>query len=294
MKALHLVSVGTFDGVHLGHLKLLGWLKSAARRRKLKTMAVLFEKPPKSFFMHGSVPLLTTIEERKRLLKAVGIDVIKPLRFNARLAAMSHSRFFSEFLLRRCRAGGVVVGPDFAYGHGRRGSVHTLRVACRRAGIYFSVPPLVREDKAKVSSTRIRELLLHSRVLEAARLLGRPYSVSGRVVRGRELGAKIGVPTANLEIAPGKLVPRGVFAVGVWGGPFRSARAAVCNVGTRPTIDASGRSLSVEVHVPGHRGELYGRRLEVEFRRFLRPERRFSSVQALLRQIKKDVAAAVR
>ncbi|MBI5243382.1 MAG: bifunctional riboflavin kinase/FMN adenylyltransferase [Elusimicrobia bacterium] len=316
MKPEYLVTVGTFDGVHLGHLKLLAALKSAARRKGLKTLVALFDAPPKSFFHPGSAPLLSTAQERRDLLRAVGIDAVKILRFNARLAKVSCSRFFSEFLLRRCRARGIIVGRDFAFGRGRQGNIRTLGAACRRRGIFFAAAPLVREGEAKVSSSRVRELLLHGRIEEASKLLGRPYCVSGTVLRGRGLGAELGVPTANLDIDPKLLLPRGVFAVRVRGGPFRTPRAAVCNVGTRPTIDAcgriepstrrrfdtsrttpfgcSGRSLSMEVHIPGHAGELYGRRLKVEFLRFLRPEKRFPSVKALLRQIRSDIAAALR
>ena len=290
----NLVTIGTFDGVHLGHLKLLASLKAAARRRGLRTLVALFEEPPKSFFLSRPVPLLTTALERKNLLKAVGIDEVRVLRFDARLAKTSHSKFLASYLLGRCRAAGLVVGPDFAFGRGRHGGLAFLKEACRRRGLLFAAAPLVRSGEAKVSSSRIRDLLQRGKVAEAARLLGRPYLLSGPVTRGRGLGARIGIPTANIQPDPRLLLPRGVFAVCVQGGPFRKPRIGVCNIGTRPTLDATGSGVSVEVHVPGHSGELYGRRLSVGFLRFIRGERRFPSVEALLERIRKDIASALR
>lgn len=286
--AARLVTLGTFDGVHRGHGKLVRSLLRLAARRRLRSLVVLFERPPRFHFRpESSTPLLTLPRERERLLRSLGVDRVETLRFGPRWAAMSHENFFEGYLLRRLGAAGLLVGPDFAFGRGRLGDVAWLRSACRSRGLSLWVGPLLRARGRKISSTRIRELVSAGRVEDAARLLGRPYSLEGRVTRGRGLGRKLGFPTANLRVDPGKLLPRGVFQVRARLPGSARARPGVCNVGTRPS--AGGGPLSVEVHLPGFSGDLYGCVLGVEFLRRLRSERKFPSLEALKRQIARDV-----
>jgi riboflavin kinase/FMN adenylyltransferase len=293
----HLVTLGTFDGVHRGHRRLVASLKADARRLGLEALVVVFDSPPRAV-LHPEhrTPLLSSSAERVRWLRGLGVEEVRVVHFDGKLAAMSHGRFFSDFILRRWEASGLIIGPDFAFGRGRLGDAAFLRRACRRKGIFFDVAPCLRAGGEKISSTRIRALLQHARVCEAARLLGRPYRVGGRVVGGDALGASLGFPTANIHLSAARLVPPGVFAVRVRSRlkGLRLWRAAVCNVGTRPTIHFRGRHpLTVEVHIPGFQGNLYGRRLEVEFLRRIRPERRFASLDLLKAQIRRDVRAAL-
>ncbi|MFA6092835.1 MAG: riboflavin biosynthesis protein RibF [Elusimicrobiota bacterium] len=293
MNARNLVTLGTFDGLHRGHRRVLKALRAQARRLGLRTLAVVFDVPPRSVLQGVAAQLLSTPEERERLLRAAGVESVRILRFSGGLARTSHQRFFSDFLIKRCRAAGILVGPDFAFGRGRRGDVHWLREACREKGLHFSTPPLLtaRGGREKVSSSHIRTLLSHGRVEDAARLLGRPYCVRGRVVRGLGLGARIGLPTANIETDARRVLPRGVYAVRAKVG--RRLLPAVCNVGVQPTLGGEGR-LTVEVHIPRFSGPLYGRILEIRFERFLRGERRFPSLRALVRSIRLDVSQALR
>ena len=286
----YLVTIGTFDGVHRGHQRLMRWVLSRARRLGLKTRVVLFAAPPRFFLRPGqALPLLTEPEERARLLLILGIDRVEILRFGPRWARMEHTRFFEEYLVRRWRAGGLLVGRDFAFGKGRKGDLDYLRRACAARQMSLGVLPLLRAGRGKVSSSRVRELLEAGRVGAAAHLLGRPYSLSGKVERGAGLGRKLGFPTANVAYPRGLAAPPGVFAARVTG-PGLSGRKAAANVGTRPTV-SGGRRRLLEVHVPGFSGGLYGRRLTVEFLRRLRGERKFPSLDSLKRQIARDIRA---
>lgn len=287
----YLVTIGTFDGVHRGHQKLLKWVRARARRLGLKVRVVFFVRPPRFYFHPGAaVPLLTDAGDRAAILKGLGCDRVEALRFGPRLARMPHTRFFEEHVVRRWRAGGLLVGRDFAFGRGRKGDLAYLKEACAARGLKLGVLPLVRVAGRKISSSDIRAFLMKGRAREAARLLGRPHFVRGRVARGRGLGARLGFPTANLRVSPEVLLPPGVFHVRVEGAGPRP-REGVANVGVRPTLGRRARRPVLEVHLPGFSGNLYGRRLKLEFLRRLRPERRFGSLEELKAAIRRDVAA---
>ena len=291
-----LVTVGTFDGVHRGHQRLVRRLLAEAERSRLRPAVVLFDRPPRFFFHPEQAgPLITTVEERRTLLAGLGVRSVHVLPFNRHMAHVSHERFFEEYLLRRCLAGGLLVGPDFAFGRDRKGDIGWLTHACDVLGLRFSILPLIQAGGHKIGSSRIRRLLAEGTVGEAARLLGRRYALTGEVHKGDGLGRRLGVPTANLAVCEEKIAPPGVFKVRVRSadGKGRLDRPGVCNVGTRPSVCDAGER-RIEVHVLGFSGSLYGRRLTVEFLRRLRPERRFDSVDALREQIRRDIRAAAR
>lgn len=286
----YLVTIGTFDGVHRGHRQLLDWVRALAKRRSLKTRVVFFVAPPRFHFRPElKVPLLTDGAERRRRLLELGIDRVEVLRFGPRWAEMPHTAFFERYIVRRWRAGGLLVGRDFAFGKRRLGDLGFLKAACAARGMTLGVLPLVRVGGKKISSTRIRALLSAGDVAGAGRLLGRPFALRGRVVHGNHMGRKLGFPTANVHVPAEVLAPPGVYEVLVSGGPLTEPKRAVCNVGVRPTLDGERRR-HVEVHIPDWKGRLYGRVLTVEFVRRLRGERRFASVDALQRQIARDVS----
>ncbi|MBI3548118.1 MAG: riboflavin biosynthesis protein RibF [Elusimicrobia bacterium] len=288
-----LLTIGTFDGVHRGHRALVRRLVAEASRHRLLPHVVLFKRPPRFFFQPAAAtPLMTTVAERTALLRELGVRRVTALDFDAAWARVPHERFFRDFLLRRCRAGGLLVGPDFAFGKGRLGTTSWLRRVCSEEGLLFRIQPIVAERAAKLSSSTIRRALLAGDVATARRHLGRPYRLDGLVVRGRGLGGKIGVPTANLEVSPERILPRGVFKVRVEGpASLAGGCVGVCNIGTRPTVDRGPR-VHVEVHIPGFSASLYGRRLTVDFLRRLRGERRFPTIRALIAQIRRDIRAA--
>ena len=284
----YLVTIGTFDGVHRGHQKLMRWVRRLSRRLHMRTRVVFFASPPR-FYFHPKFthPLLTTSLQRRAILKSLGMDRVEILRFGPHWARMPHERFFEEYLVRRWKAGGVLVGRDFAFGAGRKGDPAYLRRACGARGMRLGILPLVRVRGRKISSRDIRRLLDSGSVAEAGRLLGRPYTLTGRVVRGRGLGARLGFPTANLRVSPELLAPPGVFHVRAEV-PHAGTLDAVCSIGHRPTI---GRGLkpTVEVHIPGWSGDLYGKVLRIEFLLRLRGERKFKSLEALRRAIARDL-----
>jgi riboflavin kinase/FMN adenylyltransferase len=290
MKRKNFITIGTFDGLHRGHQAVIRRLLALARRRGMDTRVVMFEVPPRLFFHPHVVPrLLTTAKERVELLRGMGVGGVKALRFDRSIAVQTPRAFFENVLVKGMNAGGVLVGSDFCFGKDRAGTVQTLAELCREKGLAFEAEELVCRGPAKVSSTRVRVLLETGRVERARRLLGRPFVVGGRVVAGRGLGSKLGFPTANLKVPPEKLLPPGVFAGRAhWDG---KSRAAAVNIGTKPTVEAAGR-LSVEVHLPGFKGDLRGKVLRVELLRRLRSEKKFASVDALKAQVAKDVRRA--
>jgi riboflavin kinase/FMN adenylyltransferase len=262
------VAIGTFDGVHRGHLRVI----DAARRAGLGTAVVTFDPHPRSV-LGGEVVLLATLERRLELLEAAGVEDVLVLRFDERLAALSADEF-AERILRRIGAETVAAGETFRFGRGREGDLELLE----RLGFDVRRVPLVEN----VSSSRIRQLLHAGETERAARLLGRPPEVEGIVVRGDGRGRELGFPTANLDVPEGLLVPPD----GVYAGCARNRRAAV-SIGTNPHFDGVERR--VEAHLLDFDGDLYGERLVVELWAPLREQRRFDSLEELVAAIGDDV-----
>ncbi len=278
-KGAKVVAVGSFDGVHLGHQHLLHRAKEEAKARHLPLLVYTFD-PPTKVFTRGE-GFLMDLEEKVEALRALGVEMILAVPFNAEFAARSAEAFLED--LRALGAEAVYVGEDFRFGKGRAGTPEALeRVAPVR------IVPLLELGGEAVKSSRIRHLLGEGRVEEARHLLGRPYSAYGVVVEGERLGRRLGFPTANLAVHPLKVLPPGVYAVEAEG-PF-GRRKGVANVGTRPTLEGKERRL--EVHLLGFAGELYGAELKVVFLKKLREERRFESLEALRAQIARDIQAA--
>lgn len=279
------VTLGNFDGVHLGHQALI------ERARSLGTaVAITFDPHPGKVLQPELAPrLITTTERKLELLDALGVQstVVQPF---SREYARTTPQAFEEALFDRLGARHVVIGADFTYGTRRGGTVETLREAAVRRGAQVHVVAPVTVDGLVVSSTKIRELLLAGRVRPAARLLGRPFDLDGTVVHGKERGRQIGYPTANLE-TPQDLKPAtGIYAVRAQIGRAGPWLPGAASVGFNPTFGDT--DLTVEVFLIDFQGDLYGRRMRVQFIERLRPERRFDSVDALVAQMGRDVAQA--
>jgi riboflavin kinase / FMN adenylyltransferase len=286
------VALGNFDGVHLGHQQLFAEAMRRSSLRGGQSVALTFHPhPAKVLSSDFAPPLICPLERRLDLMRAVGLDAVIVQPFDRAYASRSADVFLEEDLFGALAARDIVVGADFTYGRARAGSVASLQLQCSDRGVGLAVIPQVNVDGLIVSSTKIRELVLEGRVAGAAKLLGRPFDLSGEVVHGAGRGQSIGFPTANL--APlGDLLPgMGVYAVrGFLAGGRVLGGAA--NIGRKPTFGAE--SLTVEVHLFDFHGELYGQRLAVEFLEQLRPEQRFPSVAALSEQIGRDIENAKR
>jgi riboflavin kinase/FMN adenylyltransferase len=284
------LTVGNYDGVHLGHQKMIGALKARAAELRSAATVLVFEPSSKEFIdPEGAPPRLTRWREKFLALAAQGVDRLVTLRFDDYIRAMTPECFVDELIVAALGTRHIVVGNDFRYGCNAGGTIDTLRAAGGASGFGVEqIAPFV-FDGVRVSSTAIRERLAESDFAGAKRLLGRPYRMIGRVVHGRELGRTLGFPTANLRLMRRKSPVQGVMAVRVFGIEPK-ALAAVASLGTRPTVD--GTDMLLEVHVFDFAGELYGREIEVEFVAKLRDEVKFDSLNALTEQMKVDAAQA--
>ncbi len=285
------VALGTFDGVHLGHQRIVETAVAHARLLGARSAVAAFHPRPVSVLVPDRAPeSLGSLEHRLALLAASAVDDVVVVRFNAELAAMTPERFVDELLVGRLGAVDVLVGQNFRFGHGRAGDVNTLRILGESRGFAVTVTPLVAVAGAPISSTRIRELLRRGDVDGARTLLGRPPSLDGTVVRGDGRGRELGVPTANLGMEPGFVQPaEGVYAGHVVLPGERRVPAAI-SVGTNPTF-AGVRAVRVESHLLGFDEDLYDQPIRVEFGRFLRGQRTFASIDELIVQMRADIAA---
>lgn len=279
-------TIGNFDGVHLGHRQVLAQVKAKARELNLPSVVITFEPQPQEFFTGDKAPpRLTRFSEKYRLLQAEGIDRHLCLNFNDRLRAMTAEQFVQELLLHGLAVKHFVVGDDFRFGCDRTGDYNMLCDAGERHDFTVVNTQTFLSAEERVSSTRIRSVLQQNNLETAAALLGRPYTVSGRVMHGQKLGRQLGVPTANVRMHRYACPLRGVYAVEVKGPDFSAQ--GVCNVGVRPTV--CGQQPVLEAHLFDFDKDIYGQLLTVEFKQFVRDERKFSDIDALKQQIFADI-----
>ena len=287
--------IGAFDGLHLGHRALVGRAVARAREFGVPAVALGFEPLPRELFATGARPPRLMLPHAKLAgLCQLGCDLVGLLRFNRRMAAMSAEAFVRSVLVERLAVREVWVGPEFGFGKGRGGDIGLLQAMGRdlaASGRGFSAHEIepVLLDGERVSSTRIRAALVDGDFAAAARLLGRPYAVGGRVVHGRQLGRTLGYPTANLRFGNKTPALRGIYATwvhGVTDAPWPS----VSSFGTRPTV--FGQEPLLEAHLLDFDGDLYGRRIEVEFVERLRDEEKFADLPSMVSQMHRDEAQA--
>lgn len=277
------VCLGNFDGVHIGHRRLLEQTVRTAQEKGLKPVAYTFSSHPLSLLGQGTL-LLTLPDERRSLLMQAGVTPVED--DFAAVRDLSPQEFFEQVLLGRLHAGAVLCGAGHRFGKGASGDAKTLCALCAQAGISCVVLPSLTVEGRAVSSSWIRQCVTRGDMEKVALLLGRPFSVTGPVLHGKELGRKLGTPTVNQALPQGRVTPRhGVYAAFVLVDGARYAGAA--NVGLRPTVE--GESLNVETHILDYQGDLYGRVITVELLRHLRDERRFADVGALQRQMFGDI-----
>lgn len=286
------VSIGVFDGVHLGHQAILEANRRAADELGIEATVITFRRHPKGVLLGHSPKTLTTLEHRLELFRRAGIDHAVGLSFTPALRELGVEEFVQRVAIEGLGVRRFVLGFDSKFGRDREGTPERLR----ELGFEVEVVPKVVIGGRAVSSTAIREAVELGDLDGGARMLGRPISVMGRVVRGSELGREIGFPTANLDLHHELHPPPGVYAVRVillGAEPDPVEVLGVCNIGFRPTVagDAAVAPI-VEVHLLNYEGDLYGQRIEVSFVAHLRSEHRFPNLEALTAQIAKDVARA--
>ena len=281
-----ILAIGVFDGVHLGHKRLLAELVGRARRLNLLSGVVTFAPHPQRLLSpETELPFLTSLEQKKALLKDEGVKVVIVLPFSRELAQLS-AREFVGLLKDYLGLKELVIGPGFTLGRNREGNVTTLRKLGEDMGFTVTVVPGVRINGEIVSSTAVREALAGGDLEKVHSLLGRPFSLHGEVVHGESRGAKLEYPTANLEIEPAQALPvEGVYAT--WAYIGSRAHESVTNIGRRPTFGGGKRV--VEVYILGYRGNLYGKELKIDIIERLRGEKRFDSVEALRQQMARDI-----
>ena len=282
------ITIGVFDGVHRGHRHLIGRLVEHAQGADSLACVVTFKNHPITVLKPDiRVDFLTDFDERKRLLRQLGVDMVVPIKFDQQLAQLS-SQDFLQVLYEKLRMRHLVVGPDFAMGHNRDGSIQTLPGMARHIGFSFSVVDLMTDPSGMVKSTTIRRQIAEGDVSSAARLLGRHFAVRGVVVRGLERGRVLGFPTANIQVAPGLTVPgNGIYATRAHldSGSYMAATS----IGVRPTF-GDGLARTVEAYLLDFSDDIYGQTVWLEFVQRLRGEEKFDTVDALLDQMNRDVS----
>ncbi|HHE33118.1 MAG TPA: bifunctional riboflavin kinase/FAD synthetase [Chlorobaculum parvum] len=284
------ITIGSFDGLHVGHRKIIGSMIDKARQDSLRSVVVTFDPHPRLVLERGlecQVELLTTFDEKVAHFRTMQVDLLFVIRFDREFSRKSSADFIRDVLVRMLGARQVTVGYDHGFGSDRSGSGKTLRQLGEEHGFGVEVVGEVIVDGSPVSSTRVRHLLVEGRIREANVCLGSPYIISGYVVKGNKLGRQLGFPTANIELTDRckQLPAHGVYAARVTIGG--RDWPVMMNIGRRPTVEKDG-SVTVEAHIVGFSGELYGTVLVLQLLDFIRPEQRFNSIDELKAQLLVD------
>ncbi|WP_341707523.1 bifunctional riboflavin kinase/FAD synthetase [Halopseudomonas sp.] len=283
-------TIGNFDGVHVGHQAILSRLRAHSERLGLPGCVVIFEPQPREFFAPDAAPpRLTRLREKLTLLQQNGVDRVLCLAFNRRLRELSAEQFVQQVLIDGLGVRHLEVGDDFRFGCDRSGDFAFLQQSGSEHGFTVEAANTVAENGERISSSRLRQVLADGDFILASLLLGRPFSITGRVVYGQQLGRTIGAPTANVQLKRVNPPLHGVYRVSVELDGV--VRKGVANIGKRPSVSGDGKA-HLEVHLFDFAGDLYGRRLTVVFHQKLRDEKRFDSLDALQAAIEADFAAA--
>lgn len=278
------LTIGNFDGVHIGHQALIEKLIAESKKRKLTPAVMTFEPHPKEFFTPENAPTrLTTLREKLEFFLDYGIEKVFVCAFNQKFSNISSEVFIHQILIEQLKAELLIVGDDFRFGTKRQAGIEDLR---KNAFELFEIPEIDLNGK-RVSSTRIREGLKEGRIQEVNQFLGRPYTITGKVVEGEKRGRQMGFPTANIHMKHLRPALTGVYAVKL------GNRNGVANLGVRPTISGTPKLL-LEVHLLNFNEDIYGQHVQVTFLEKIRDEMKFENIDALIEQIKKDVVHATR
>lgn len=288
------VTLGTFDGFHKGHQQVIRQTVREAKKRRAAAVVLTYARHPLATLAPSKTPpLMTSLNQKLRLLEDMGVDAVVLIPFTHRFANIEAKDFIQKKLCRWLRVQEFCIGPDTTFGKGAQGDANLLKLLGKKWGFRVRAVPRVKVAGRPVSSSRVRDRIRSGKLSRAAQFLGRPYSIQGKVVRGDMRGRRIGFPTANLEPENELLPPCGVYAIrALWKG---KSYPGVLNLGYRPTFRQTGRpKLSLEAHLLNFRKKLYGCNLELQFIQRLRPEKKFKGPKHLATQIQKDISKAQR
>jgi len=282
------ITMGSFDGCHLGHRKIVSQLVSEAKKKNRQSLILTFDPPPQFFLKKSKI--LTLVEEKKQIFEKLRLDNLLVIKFDSKIASETAEEFIREILVDKLSISDILVGYDHRFGKERKGDFSLLEKLGKKYNFGVSAVSPQNHNGSPISSTRIRDAILKGKIEEANSLLGRPYSFRGRVFKDRERGRKLLYPTCNLKVNEKKLIPcMGVYVVYViWKG---KRFGGIMNIGTRPTFSKLGK-VSVEVHIFDFKERLYGETIDVECVEKIREERTFKDEQSLRRQIEKDEKVA--
>lgn len=283
------IALGCFDGIHLGHMAVIGRAKEQADACNLPLVALTFEEPPRNFFSATRIPTISTLEEKLALLEKVGVDVAVCLPLNKEIFSISPEDFIRDILIDALHASKIVCGYNYTFGKNASGNTAQLQKLCDSEKIELSVVPPLMYNGVAVSSSLIRSAVEKGDMEYAAKLLGRPFSMTETVINGQHLARTLGFPTVNTIPASGRLIPlHGVYVTKIH---FKNQeKYGITNVGIRPTVNTN--ILCAETHIFDFDGNLYKEKITVEFLHFLREERRFNSVEQMSAQVNNDIQEA--
>lgn len=284
------ITIGNFDGIHLGHQQLIQRLIETATAQQKASLVITFEPLPTEYFTPEKAPeRLTTLREKLGYLGQLGVDYVLCLPFNAKLAHLSATDFIDEILIKRLHIASLIVGDDFRFGHDRQGDIQLLTHYATKQPFGLTVIEKIQQSHTTISSTAIRQTLAKSDFVQAEKWLGRPYAIEGRVVQGQKLARTLGFPTANIPLRRLNLPICGVFAVEVEG-LGTPPLPGVANLGKRPTVN--GTQPILEVHLFDFNDSIYGKHLRIIPRYKIRDEKKMANLSALAAQISEDIALA--
>lgn len=280
------IALGQFDAIHKGHMEIISRVVNHAKENNMKSLVYMLENNPQEVISGKVIPLVNTVEKRLEILESLGVDMVVLEKFDRDYMSIPYTEFVCEYLYKKLNAGFVSVGYNYRFGKGGLGNTDLLTRECKRCGIGTAVVPKVEVDGEAVSSTAIREKVSGGDLSGTEKMLGRSFSVKGEVVRGNQIGGRyLGFPTANIELPTEIIQPKlGVYAsrTRVGGRTYKS----ITNIGAKPTVGDTG--VSIETHIDGNFGELYGQIIEVELCRYIRDIKKFENLDALAEQLKKD------
>lgn len=280
------ITIGSFDGIHLGHKALFEETKNLARLLNITPAIVSFDPHPRMvLFPESNLKLLTTLEEKLYLLSELGIENLILIPFTKAFSELSHDLFVQEYIVDKLKTKGIIVGFNFRFGKNRKGDVDYLNKVAQKYNFIVKTIPPVTLNSVIISSSKIRNLIETGQIEEANELLGRPYFIMGKVIKGKGRGKDLGFPTANIDVPPIKLLPpAGVYAV--WVTLNKERLKGALNIGKRPTFE--DKEFAVEVHIFDFNKNIYGETLKIELIKRIREEKKFSSIEELKKQIRKD------
>ncbi len=280
------IAIGNFDGVHLGHQKVLAKAKEKAKKCKLPMGIITFEPVPVMFFNKRKINhRINSLEQKLAQLKNLKIDFIIIIKFNKIFSSISADQFINKIICKQTKSKYVFVSKNFKFGRKRKGNIQTLKKFEKIFNYKTIITSPLRKSRKTISSTLIRKKINLGKVLEVRKLLGRLWSIQGKVIRGNRRGKKIGFPTCNIKIKDYVIPKLGVYSVIVYCKSFK--KRGIANIGYRPTFN--GQNLLLEVNIFGINKNLYNKEIRVDFEKFIRPEKRFKGLEQLKKQIKVDI-----